>query len=66
MKSGARAHLLAFVAFVQSKGLTVALRRIDGVPRNSEAFAAGYNGTGHATPGYHTKIAAAFVEWSRA
>lgn len=65
MKSGARAHLMAFVAFVKAAGLVDALRRIDGSPANARAFAAGYNGEGYAKHDYHGRIARAFVKWSR-
>lgn len=66
MKSGARAHLMAFVAFVRNSGLTAALRAIDGAPSNARAFARSYNGTGYAANRYHEKIAVAFTKWSRA
>lgn len=63
MKTGSRAHLMAFVQFVKNKGLTAALRRIDGSAENAKAFASAYNGPGYAENDYHTKIATAFRKW---
>lgn len=65
MKSGVRAHLLAFAAFVENSGLSDALRRIDTSPASARAFARGYNGSAYAENDYHTKIAVAFAKWSR-
>lgn len=65
MKSGARAHLMAFVAFVENSDLAPALRRISGVHTSARAFAAGYNGTAYEANEYHIKIARAFAKWSR-
>lgn len=65
MRTGARAHLMAFVSFVANSGLTAAIRKIDGNPANSRTFASGYNGTGYLANRYHEKIAAAFLKWSR-
>lgn len=50
-------QLAAFVAFLQANGLDGPLRRHDW-----HAFARGYNGSGYAQHGYHTKLEAA---WSR-
>lgn len=65
MKSGARAHLMAFVEFVKAAGLAPALRAISGVHASAVPFARGYNGKGYAANEYHIKIARAFARWSQ-
>lgn len=64
MKSGARAQLLAFVAFIKNSGLSDELRSINGAASSAAAFAKGYNGSGYATHNYHGKLAAAFTKWA--
>lgn len=64
MKTGARAHLMAFVAFVKASGLTAALRQITTYHASAEPFARGYNGAGCKANEYHVKIARAFAKWS--
>lgn len=59
MYTGERAHLLAFVRFVQTTGLAPALRRHDWA-----GFARGYNGPGYADNHYDTKLAAAHAQFS--
>ncbi|MBG7616460.1 N-acetylmuramidase family protein [Brevundimonas sp. BAL450] len=66
MKSGVRAHLMAFVAFVENSGLAPALRQITTMHASAIPFARGYNGAGYAKNEYHIKIARAFAKWSRA
>lgn len=66
MKSGAQAHLMAFVSFVANSGLRDAVRQIDNNPENARAFARGYNGAAYAKNDYHGKIARAFTRWRRA
>jgi hypothetical protein len=66
MKSGARAHLMAFVEFVKNAGLVDALRAITAYHASARAFASGYNGTGYAKNEYHIKIARAFAKWNAA
>lgn len=61
MKSGIRAHLMAFVSFVQNSGLAPALRQITGVHASAVPFARGYNGVAFAANEYHMKIARAFA-----
>lgn len=51
-------HLRAMVRFIVSAGLDDELRRHDWA-----GFAKGYNGSGYAKHGYHTKLAAAFKKW---
>lgn len=65
MKSGSRAHLMAFVNFVKNSGLTQALRQITTYHSSAVPFARGYNGTGYAKNEYHIKIARAFAKWSK-
>lgn len=65
MKSGARAHLLAFVAFVKNSGLADELRRVSNNPADCAPFARGYNGSGFAVNAYDVKIAAAHKKHSR-
>lgn len=55
-----RGHLSAFVEVVRAWGLVTALRN-----RNFEAFARRYNGPGYAANGYHTKMQAAYAEFSK-
>jgi hypothetical protein len=64
MKSGSRAHLMAFVSYVKNSGLSAALGRIDNNPINARPFARAYNGTGYRANDYDGKIASAFVKWS--
>jgi hypothetical protein len=59
MRSGAGAHLDAFVSFVQSKRLDEALRRHDW-----KTFARGYNGPAFAANEYDTKLENAWKKWS--
>ena len=59
MYSGERAHLMAFVQYVQTAGLAPALRRQDWA-----GFAYGYNGAAYAENDYHHKLAAAFKTFS--
>lgn len=63
MKTGSRAHLMAFVSFVKESNLTAAVRKIDGNPENARAFAAGYNGKSYAANRYDVRIAEAFVRY---
>lgn len=65
MQSGSRAHLMAFVEFVQNSGLTAALRQITTLHASAIPFASGYNGKGYAANEYHIKIARAFAKWSK-
>ena len=55
MYSGERAHLMAFVKFVQVNGLSPALRRPDWA-----GFAKGYNGPAYAENNYDGKMADAY------
>lgn len=54
-----RSHLMAFVAFVQKTGLSVALRNHDWT-----GFARGYNGSGFAANGYDVKMAATYAKFA--
>ncbi len=65
MKSGVRAHLMAFVEFVKNSGLTSALRQITTYHDSARPFARGYNGAAYAKNEYHVKIARAFAKWSK-
>lgn len=53
-------HLDAMVTFIISAGLDDELRRHDW-----RGFARGYNGSGYAKHGYHTKLAAAYAKWAK-
>lgn len=53
-------HLAAMVEFIRASGLDDELRAHDW-----RGFARGYNGSGYAKHGYHTKLAAAYAKWSR-
>lgn len=53
-------HLAAMVEFIVSNGLDDDLRREDW-----RGFARGYNGSGYAEHGYHTKLKRAFDKWKR-
>ncbi|MEH6676116.1 N-acetylmuramidase family protein [Phenylobacterium sp.] len=66
MKSGIRAHLMAFVAFVENSGLAPALRQVTTYHASAVPFARAYNGSGYAKNEYHIRIARAFAKWSRA
>jgi hypothetical protein len=59
MRSGAGAHLDAFVSFVKTNRLDRALRAHDW-----KAFARGYNGPGFAANQYDTKLENAWKKWS--
>jgi hypothetical protein len=65
MKTGSRAHLMAFVNFVQNSGLAPALRKITGVHDSARDFARGYNGKAYEVNQYHVKIARAVSKWSK-
>lgn len=65
MKSGIRAHLLAFVAFIKNSHLADELRRVSNDPEDCRPIARGYNGEAYAANDYHSKIAAAHRKWSR-
>ncbi len=58
MRSGERAQLTAFAAFLQAKGLGAHLAAQDWA-----GFAAGYNGQGQVAV-YSARLAAAFAKWS--
>jgi hypothetical protein len=64
MKVSERAHLDAFAAFINNKGLRGALRQISNMDAACIAFASGYNGTGYAANQYHIKIARAYAKWA--
>lgn len=53
-------HLMAFVGFVQSSGLTDALRQ-----KKWAKFARGYNGPAYAANNYDTKMATAYQHYSK-
>jgi len=53
-------HLEAMVHFIAANHLDDELR-----DHNWAAFARGYNGSGYAKHGYHTRLAAAFARWSK-
>lgn len=53
-------HLAAMVEFIVSSSLDDELRAEDW-----RGFARGYNGSGYAKHGYHTKLKAAFDKWQR-
>lgn len=53
-------HLEAAIRFIKANHLDDELRA-----HNWAAFARGYNGPGYARNGYHTKLAVAYVRWSR-
>jgi len=53
-------HLAAMVEFIISCGLDDDLRREDW-----RGFARGYNGSGYAKHGYHTKLKASFDKWQK-
>lgn len=63
MKRNEREHLEAFVAFVQSRGLVGALRKISLIHAECVPFAKGYNGKRYAANQYHVKIARAYKKW---
>lgn len=52
-------HLLAFIRYVQARGLDAALRE-----HRWDDFAKGYNGKDFRATGYHTKMAKFFAEYS--
>jgi len=53
-------HLNAMVTFIINAGLDDELRRHDWT-----GFARGYNGSGYARNGYHTKLADAYAKWAK-
>lgn len=57
MTVGEGAQLYAMARFIVTNDLQLALRRLDWT-----AFARGYNGSGYAKNGYHTKLAAAYAK----
>ena len=59
MYAGAPFHLDAFVAFIKSRGLGLALKR-----RDWAAFARAYNGPGFAQNSYDAKLAAAYRKYN--
>lgn len=59
MYAGEQGSLEAFVGFIEANKLQGALKRQDW-----HAFAKTYNGSGYASHGYHTKLAAAYKKWS--
>lgn len=60
MKRGEREQLLAFVDFVKNTlGLLAKFRQASTDPETCRPFCAAYNGSGYASHGYHTKLAAA-------
>lgn len=59
-KDDEEAHLEAMATFVVSSGLDAKLRRHDW-----RGFARGYNGSGYARHGYHTKLEVAYRKWSK-
>lgn len=63
MKTGERAHLDAFAAFIRNSGLLDELRRISTLHADCIPFAKGYNGSGYARNAYHVKIAKAYKKW---
>jgi hypothetical protein len=66
MKRSERDHLDAFCAFIESKKLQGALRRVSNVHEDNAPFAQGYNGSGFRANNYHVKIAKAHAKWSKA
>lgn len=64
MKKSERAHLEAFVSFIQNSGLADELRRVSNVHADCIPFASGYNGSGYAANEYHVKIARAHKKYS--
>jgi hypothetical protein len=58
--AGEAAQLSAMIEFIRSNHLDDELR-----DHNWAAFARGYNGSGYAANGYHTKLAAAYAKWAR-
>jgi hypothetical protein len=61
MRSGAPAHLDAFVSFIKANKLDGALRS-----KNWAAFARGYNGPGYAANKYDVKMAQAYAKFKNA
>lgn len=57
MRVSEREHLMAFVAFVKTNNIDVALRE-----RRWAEFAARYNGSGYKKNAYDTKLAAAYAK----
>ncbi|GGC70994.1 N-acetylmuramidase domain-containing protein [Chelatococcus reniformis] len=60
VNGGEAAHLGAMVNFIKANNLDDELRT-----HNWAGFARGYNGSGYAKNGYHTKLAAAYAKWAR-
>jgi hypothetical protein len=54
------AHYEAFCRYIETNGLTGALRAVNGNPENCRAIAKGYNGGGYERFAYHQKIAVAY------
>jgi hypothetical protein len=64
MKTGIRAHLMAFVAYVKNSGLADELRQITTFHASARPFARAYNGPAYAKNEYHVRIARAFAKHS--
>ncbi len=54
-----RAHYEALARYIEVNGLGGAFRALSTDPETCRAFAKGYNGSGYAAGGYHTKLARA-------
>lgn len=61
MGRGEDEHLSAMVAFIASRKLIEAVRRLSPAPEACRAFAAGYNGTAFQKNAYHEKLARAYA-----
>lgn len=59
-KQGEGYQLEAMITFIKTAGLDDELRAHDW-----RGFARGYNGSGYAKHGYHTRLAKAFAKWQR-
>lgn len=66
MKRSERDHLDAFVAFIESKKLQAAVRKISNVHADNILFSEVYNGSGFRKNQHHIKIARAHAKWSAA
>lgn len=60
MRESEVAHYEAFVRYIETFGLTAALRAVDGNPMNARPLAKGYNGPNYAKFNYDIKIANAY------